>query len=1168
MHTLESKDPKNGIAPDERHYARLLQGMLDSAFIGLMAFRSVRDPEGRIIDFEWVLVNAAAEAMIGRPALTLIGQRLLEEMPGNRIDGLFDAYAGVVESGDPWEGERWYDHDGIRSWFTIRAARLEDGFAVTFADITEAKRVERELLDSRELLTLALQAGRDGIWDWDLRTGRIWFSPQWKAQLGYADHEIPNTLEAWGKLILPEDKAEALRLVEDYNSGRVDGFETVQRFRHKRGHIVYIYSRAIHVLDAGGKAVRMVGAHTDITQQKSSEEAARRAEQRLREAIDAIPDGFVLFDADDRLVICNERYCTIYGMAPDAFRPGMSFAEILRLYAEEVRPDEATGHPGGIDGWIRDRMEVHENPGTLIERRLDDGRWLRIEERRTRDGGIVGTRSDITWMKDQERRLREQAQLTEAILDAIPVNVFVKDEARRFVLFNRHFANYIQRDKDSLIGRTAYDIFDAQTAERLDAEDRQVLQEGALLNSVIDLEIGGKARTLLAHKHVELLGERRLLIGSSVDITHRREAEKALAESEARFRDLIEGSIQGIVIHRGFRPLFVNGAFARMHGYGSADEVMALPSLLSLLTEERRAEAAAGLASLMDGSDTDALGAREPHLRKDGALIWVDVQGRVVDWMGEPALQVTVIDVTDRKRFEDELERARRDADEQRERAEAANRAKSQFLAMMSHELRTPMTGVLGMIDLLLGGDLPEEQQGFVEVLRTSAGTLMNILNDILDFSKIEAGQLRLETIEYRPRDVIDEVVRLFAARASAKGVGLHVTVGSRMPAVVRGDPTRLRQVLFNLVGNAIKFTERGRITVLADREGAPEPGGGPELSFEVVDTGIGMTQEEQARLFEAFVQADSSTTRRFGGTGLGLAICRRLVTAMGGEIGVRSNPGSGSAFRFTIRAEAAVLPAASPRPSRTVPEASRTCRVLLAEDSDINRMMISTGLQRMGHSVEAVANGQLALEAAARERFDIVLMDMQMPVMDGPAAARAIRELDPPFRSVPIVALTADAMPENRETYAAAGLDGFLTKPIEWARLSAVIVDLVDRCEAATPAAELGAAAGMAAKLNELARAVGRENLDTMLAVVPDAARRELARLRGAGDNRAEAVGAAHSLHGLAANFGLERLRRLAEAVESGRMPADGAGDQIAEAIDECEATIAGWRETSRAAS
>ena len=209
MHTLESKDPKDGIAPDERHYARLLQGMLDSAFIGLMAFRSVRDPEGRIIDFEWVLVNAAAEAMIGRPALTLIGQRLLEEMPGNRIDGLFDAYVGVVESGEPWEGERWYDHDGIRSWFTIRAARLEDGFAVTFADITEAKRVERELLDSRELLTLALQAGRDGIWDWDLRTGRIWFSPQWKAQLGYADHEIPNTLEAWGELILPEDKADA-----------------------------------------------------------------------------------------------------------------------------------------------------------------------------------------------------------------------------------------------------------------------------------------------------------------------------------------------------------------------------------------------------------------------------------------------------------------------------------------------------------------------------------------------------------------------------------------------------------------------------------------------------------------------------------------------------------------------------------------------------------------------------------------------------------------------------------------------------------------------------------------------------------------------------------------------------------------------------------------------
>ncbi|EWY37604.1 histidine kinase, partial [Skermanella stibiiresistens SB22] len=1056
--------------------------MLDGAFIGLMSFRAVRGADGGIVDFEWLLANAVGAEIVGRPAGELIGRRLLEVVPGNRADGLFDAYVGVVETGETWESERWYDHDGIQLWFRIRAVRVGDGFCVGFADVSKSKTVERELLDNRELLTLALRAGRDGIWDWDLRTGRIWFSSQWKAQLGYEDHEIPNTLEAWGGLILPEDRDAALRMVEDYNAGRREDFAAVQRFRHKQGHLVYIYSRAIHVLDAEGRSVRMVGAHTDITRQKLSEEAARKAEHRLREAIEAIPDGFVLFDADDRLVICNERYRRIYDLEPAAVAPGRTFAEILRAYAEARYPTEIRQHPGGIDGWVADRLAIHEHPGERIERRMDDGRWLRIEERRTRDGGVVGTRSDITWMKDQERRLREQAQLTEAILDAIPVNVFVKDEDRRLILFNRHFADSVNRGKADLIGLTAQDLLPEPIADRLDAEDLRLLEGAPPLNTVVDMDMGGQTRTLLTHKHVEKLGDRKLLIGSTVDITEWREAERAQAASEARFRDLIEGSIQGIVIHRDFRPLFVNGAFARIHGYGTADEVMALSSLLPLLAEDRRAGAVAGLPALMDGSDRDGLVAREPHLRKDGAVIWVDVQGRVVDWMGQPALQVTAIDVTDRKRFEDELERARRDADEQRLRAEAANNAKSQFLAMMSHELRTPMTGVLGMIDLLLGGPLPDEQRGFAEVLRTSAGTLMNILNDILDFSKIEAGQLRLETIEYRPREVIDEVARLFAARASEKGVALNVTVDSRVPTEVRGDPTRLRQVLFNLVGNAIKFTERGQITVRAGRESLTPAGGGLSLAFEVADSGLGMSEDEQGRLFEAFVQADNSTTRRFGGTGLGLAICRRLVTAMGGTIGVRSAPGAGSTFRFTIRAEESVAaPTASAPQRRAVPMAARKCRVLLAEDSDINRMMIATGLQRMGHSVEAVANGQRALEAASAERFDIVLMDMQMPVMDGPTASRAIRELEEPFRSVPIVALTADVLPENRDAYASAGLDGFLTKPIEWAKLSAVIIDLVDRSEGAARrtlgGVPVGPTACMAAKLADLARAVGADN-------------------------------------------------------------------------------------------
>jgi len=390
--------------------------------------------------------------------------------------------------------------------------------------------------------------------------------------------------------------------------------------------------------------------------------------------------------------------------------------------------------------------------------------------------------------------------------------------------------------------------------------------------------------------------------------------------------------------------------------------------------------------------------------------------------------------------------------------AEEASRVKSQFLAMMSHELRTPMTGVLGMLDLLRGSALSKEQAGFVDTLRSSADALLVVLNDVLDLSKIEAGHLRLEAVPFHPAGIAREVAALFAPAAARSGVAIEAHVDVSVPPRLAGDPTRVRQVLANLVGNAVKFTAAGRIDIVMGYE-PPRVGEDPRgrLVVEVHDSGIGISPEAITRLFEPFRQADEATSRRFGGTGLGLAICKRLCEAMGGSIEVESKLGEGSVFRcrfalredageasrFGMEASADGLASVEARSTEEVTGPAiphRALRILLAEDNPVNQMVIRKTLERRGHQVTLAANGALAVEAVKKGSFDLVLMDMQMPVMDGAEATRAIRRLDGAASTLPIYALSADVITERQQAYLGAGLDGFLRKPIDWASVEKVL--------------------------------------------------------------------------------------------------------------------------------
>ncbi len=678
-----------------------------------------------------------------------------------------------------------------------------------------------------------------------------------------------------------------------------------------------------------------------------------------------------------------------------------------------------------------------------------------------------------------------------SLVESLPGNILRKDLQGRFTFVNTRFCQTVGRTSEQIIGRTDYDLFPAELAAQYQAADEEVIRTGRPHEAVEEHQTpSGTAYVQVIKTPIRDDAGRTIGIqGIFWDVTERWRAEEQLQEERALLHALLDTVPDSIYFKdRDSRFLRVSTAIARRvglddpaHVIGRTDADFFGPAHATAALADERGIMTTGLP---------IIGKLEREIWRDGRETWAsttkvpmrNTRGEIIGTLG------ITRDVTDLKHAENELELAR-------DAALESARFKAEFLANMSHEIRTPLNAIVGMTGLLLETSLDAEQRDFAETVRGSADLLLDIVNDVLDFSKLEAGKMHIEQTNFDLAQVIEESADLLAERAQAKGLELVTSIPPHAPRRLLGDPSRLRQVLVNLIGNAVKFTETGEVVVGVNVEDADTRR--VKLRFAVRDTGIGIAPDAQARLFNAFTQADGSTTRKYGGTGLGLAICKQLVELMDGTIDLTSEPGRGSTFAFTLTLPRQPWMAASPAPP---PDSLKGVRVLIVDDNDTNRRILHHQFDAWGMRNDGVASGPDALVALQRasangDPYRIVVLDMQMPGMDGADVARTLKA-DPGLAGTRVVILTSLAYHPDEEAFRQLGISAYLAKPVKQSRLMDCLADVLHRAPAVVQTLAAPARATDAAPPRALRILLAEDN-----AVNQKVALRQLARLGYAAD-------------------------------------------------------------------
>jgi PAS domain S-box-containing protein len=791
-----------------------------------------------------------------------------------------------------------------------------------------------------------------------------------------------------------------------------------------------------------------IGSH------EQSEAALRQAEAKYRSIFENVVEGIFQTTPDGHYLSANPMLARIYGYRSSAELMAAVLDISHQLYVDASRRGE----------FVRLMQEHGEVTAFESEIYRKDGRviWISENARAVRDpqGKLLyyeGTVQDITKRKRAEAALRESELLYHSLVECLPQNIFRKDTEGRFTFVNQLFCQTIGRPQEEILGKTDFAFFPAELAAKYQQDDRRVMDTKVVVDTV-EAHVKPSGETIYVHvlktPLYDVGGKVSGVQGIFWDVTERRRIEDALAYERDLLRSLLD-NVPDSIYFKDLQSRFLRCSRALAGKVGVADpDDLAGRSDFDIFTPEH-AQPAYEDEQRIIRTGQPMIGVTEKETLADGRVTWAltsklplrDKDGRVIGTFGVSK------DVSALIQAEQELAKAR-------DAALESTRLKSEFLANMSHEIRTPMNAIIGMSGLLLETQLTSEQREFAESVQTSADALLSIINEILDFSKIEAGRMSIETIDFDLREVLEGTVELLAEAAHQKGLELVCWMQDDVPRFLRGDPGRLRQVLTNLIGNAVKFTEGGEVQVRLASAGERE--GDATVRCEVQDTGIGIAPEARQRIFQAFSQADGSTTRKYGGTGLGLTISRQLVELMGGSLGVESDPGAGSTFWFTITFPKQSAP---PCARLVAPATMEGLRVLVVDDNPANRRVLSLQLRHWRVDPHEAASGHEALEmlrsaAAAGHAYGVAILDMQMPEMDGLMLAEAIKA-DAALQTTRLMMLTSLGNRLDLATMRATGIATCLLKPVKQSRLFDALANLTGAPEhPCAPESGLGAPA------------------------------------------------------------------------------------------------------------
>jgi PAS domain S-box-containing protein len=1024
----ERKQIEEALQESEQRY----RGLIESSGLGI---HIARVGGGRLF------MNATLVRLLGyetsQEVYDLPNYRLLATHDQEKAVDYHKAAAEFRDGySEQYECDYVHKNGNIISFHVIIRKIVWDGEAAierTLIDISERKKVEQARHESEELLGAIIDNSPSLIFLKDPDSRVLLINKAYQQHYGVTEEEA---FGSQGHEWLGYENAERLKAQDQIVMK--NGTQVESEVASSQDSETSLFTRSIRfpVRDPNGNIVAIGGIATDITASKRAVAALQKSEQRFRGLIENSALGIHISTIGGGRLFYNATMARLLGYgSPEEIYDLPRFRMVAPH--DRIKSDGYLNAAADFPDGTSQQYEcdyVHKNGSfvsvdVIVSKIMWDGEEV-----------IQRTVIDLSERRKAEQARLESEQRYRGIIENSGLGVHICRLSGRRLFINSTLAE--------LLGYGSTDeIFDLKTYSLIAAHNREMAENytraaGAFpdgYSEPYECDYVHKDGSIIAFHIIirKIIWDGEEAIQRTViDLSERREAERALLESEERLRAIIDHSPSLIYLKdTESRILLINAAYEQHYGVtqeealGSEGYEWQEQANVEILKKNDQKVIAGGQPVEFEFAHTDLTGKT-----KIINSIKFPVRDAAVNIVGIGGIAT---DITERKKVEQDLR-------ESQLKAEAANRLKSEFLATMSHEIRTPMHGILGTVSLIQDTDLSPVQRNYADTIKQSGEGLLNIINSILDLSKIEAGGVILEEVDFRLAPLLDSVAGLMESGAQQKGLAFAIERGPNDCDVLRGDPERIRQVLFNLVGNSIKFTEAGGISIRVSQTSQADDI--CEVRFEVADTGIGLAEEQQERVFDRFSQADGSTTRKFGGTGLGLAISRELAQLMGGSIGVRSKPGEGSVFWFTVQCEpgdASKIPEldqSSYSEGAVVATEIQSLRILIAEDNPVNQLIASDTLESAGHRVDVVSNGVEAIEAVAAFPYDLILMDIFMPEMDGLTATKNIRAMPGEASNIPIIALTADAMAGEREKYLAAGMNDYLSKPFETQQLLGTI--------------------------------------------------------------------------------------------------------------------------------